>query len=291
MGFLTDRAFITGITKSNLFHVVDVNDVSQGNPSGSSYKGSIEQLVILLNTEFVKITGDTITGPLSVTNLTVTGLTNTNVLSASTAYTETLVIENSPSPNLTDNSVLVRNTTTGEIENKDLTHYNFGFFVQTGDSTTVTNTIVETTILDGGIGTLSVPANGFSIGDSFHVKIGGTVSANNGETITIKIKSGSVILGTDTITFPNGVTSRAWEFTCDFTIIGLGGPGSGHLHSNGFFRFNSSTSDILGTGFSTSNNTTFNTTIPNTLDFTVQWGSASVSNSIYSSMCILNKLF
>jgi hypothetical protein len=50
MGFLTDRAFITGITKTNLIHVVDVNDVSQGNPDGSSYKASILQLQNALNT-------------------------------------------------------------------------------------------------------------------------------------------------------------------------------------------------------------------------------------------------
>lgn len=279
MGFLTDRAWITGITKTNLFHIVDVNDTSQGNPDGSSYKGSVDQFIELINSEYVKLTGDTMTGPLTVPSLTST-----------TVQTDLLIISTDPTEVYT-NEVLVRNSSTGEVEKKDLSHYNFGFYVQTGDSASVTNTIVETTILDGGIGTLSVPANGFNIGDSFHVKIGGIVSANNGETITIKIKSGSVILGTDTITFPNGVTSRAWEFTCDFTILGLGGPGSGHIHSNGFFRFNSSTSDILGTGFSTSNNTTFNTTILNTLDFTVQWGTASISNSIYSSMCILNKTF
>ena len=39
------------------------------------------------------------------------------------------------------------------------------------------------------------------------------------------------------------------------------------------------------------NNTTFNTTISNTLDITVQWGAANVGNSIYSDICILNKTY
>lgn len=300
MGFLTDRAFITGITKSNIFHVVDVNDTSQGNPDGSSYKGSINQLIVLLNTEFVKLTGDTMTGPLSVTSLTantstigtlnVTGQTNTNVLSASTAYTETLVINNTPSTNITDNSVLIRNSSTGDVEEKDLSHYNFGFFVQTGDSATIVNTTLESSILDGGLGTLSVPANGFTVGDSFHVKIGGVVSALNGATLTFKIKSGTVVLGTDSITFTNGVTSRPWEFRCDFTIRSIGLSTVASILSNGTFSYNVN-SDIYGAGFDTLNNTTFDTTILNTLDFTVQWGAASASNSIYSTMCILTKLY
>ena len=33
-----------------------------------------------------------------------------------------------------------------------------GLFVQTGNSTPITNTIVETTLINGGIGTLTVPA-------------------------------------------------------------------------------------------------------------------------------------
>lgn len=300
MGFLTDRAFITGITKSNIFHVVDVNDTSQGNPDGSSYKGSINQLIVLLNTEFVKITGDTMSGPLLLPSLTantstigtlnVTGQTNTNILSASTAYTETLFINSTPSTNITDSTVLIRNTSTGEIEEKDLSHYVFGFFVQTGDSVTVSNTTTESNVLDGGVGSLSVPPNYFKVGDSFHVKIGGVVSALNGASLIFRIKSGSVVLGSDSITFTNGVTSRPWEFRCDFTVRSIGATTVASILSNGTFSYNVS-SDVYGAGFDTLNNTTFDTTILNDLSFTVEWGTASTSNSIYSTMCILNKLY
>ena len=33
-----------------------------------------------------------------------------------------------------------------------------GLFAQTGDSTIITNTTVETTLINGGVGTLTVPA-------------------------------------------------------------------------------------------------------------------------------------
>ena len=42
---------------------------------------------------------------------------------------------------------------------------NYGLFAQTSTSTPVTNTTTETSLLDGGVGSLTVPANGFNVGD------------------------------------------------------------------------------------------------------------------------------
>ena len=47
------------------------------------------------------------------------------------------------------------------------TYLKEGLFSQTSDSVTVSGTTSETTIIGGGIGSLSVPSNGFSVGDSF----------------------------------------------------------------------------------------------------------------------------
>jgi hypothetical protein len=48
---------------------------------------------------------------------------------------------------------------------------------------------------------------------------------------------------------------------------------------------------VEGFSFNTINNTTFDTTISNTLNVTVQWGSASASNTIYSDIFVLNKIY
>jgi hypothetical protein len=48
---------------------------------------------------------------------------------------------------------------------------------------------------------------------------------------------------------------------------------------------------LEGFAFNQVNNTTFNTTISNTLDITVQWGAANAANSIYSDIFILNKTY
>jgi hypothetical protein len=76
----------------------------------------------------------------------------------------------------------------------------------------------------------------------------------------------------------------------DFTIRTIGGAGVASIVSNGFFTFNTA-SDVLGGGFVTINNTTFDTTISNTLDITAQWSSANVSNVIYSVNFVLTKTF
>lgn len=67
-----------------------------------------------------------------------------------------------------------------------------GLYTQIGASTRITNTTVETSLLDGGVGTLSVPANGFKIGDSFFAIATGHVSAVNNHTLRIRIKSDGI---------------------------------------------------------------------------------------------------
>ena len=44
MAFLTDRSFTTGVTLQDLIHIVNPIDLSQGNPAGSSYKATIQQV-------------------------------------------------------------------------------------------------------------------------------------------------------------------------------------------------------------------------------------------------------
>jgi hypothetical protein len=56
---------------------------------------------------------------------------------------------------------------------------NYGLFNQTGSSTPVVNTTSELSLIGGGVGTLTVPANSFTQGDAYNAIIGGNVSAQN----------------------------------------------------------------------------------------------------------------
>ena len=169
----------------------------------------------------------------------------------------------------------------------------FGLFAQTGDSVPVTGTTVETTLINGGVGTLTVPANAFSVGDSFRADMGGVMDAANNETIRIRVKTGSIVLldsGVQTLT--SSIANDIWNLSVDFTIRQIGAAGVASIASLGKFTYlKTSNGSFEGFGFNTINNTTFDTTVSNTLDITVEWGSNSGLNSIYSDVFILNKIF
>lgn len=176
---------------------------------------------------------------------------------------------------------------------------NYGLFAQTANSTPIANTTTETTLINGGVGTLSVPANGFSIGDSFVAIFGGLMSAQNNNTITIRVNAinpsyptGSVTLATSGLVTLPQITNQVWNLNLNFTIRSIGGAGVAAIVTLGEYnilKFASGTQE--GYGFNAVVNTVFDTTIPNTLDVTAEWGTASVSNSIYSDIFTLNKIY
>jgi hypothetical protein len=169
---------------------------------------------------------------------------------------------------------------------------NYGLFAQTANSTPVTNTVVETSLINGGVGTLSVPANGFSVGDSFVAIMAGILNVTNNQTIRIRVKAGSVILldsGAQPIT---NITNNVFSLNVNFTIRQLGTAGVASIVSLGTFHYVKTVNGVIeGFSFNVVNNTTFDTTISNTLDITVQWGAASTGNSIYSDIFTLNKTY
>lgn len=169
---------------------------------------------------------------------------------------------------------------------------NTGLYAQTANSTAITGTNVETTLINGGVGSLSVPANGFSVGDSFRAVVAGVLSAANNQTIRIRVKTGSVILldsGAQPIT---NITNDVFSLNIDFTIRALGAAGVGSIVSLGTFHYiKTSNAATQGFAFNSVNSTTFDTTISNTLNITVQWGSNNAGNSIFSDIFILNKTY
>jgi hypothetical protein len=70
----------------------------------------------------------------------------------------------------------------------------YGLFSQIADGPSVGNTLIETSIVGSGIGSLTIPANTLKAGDSFHLKIGGLISTQPNHKITIRAKSDGVVL-------------------------------------------------------------------------------------------------
>ena len=174
---------------------------------------------------------------------------------------------------------------------------NSGFFAQTGDSTTVSGTTDELTLLGSGVGSLSVPANTFQIGDSYALNMGGKLRTNNaGQSITIRVDaiSGSSrveIATTGVILLDNINALRDFVLEVEFTIRNTGGPGTASLMTSGYFDYVKNNGDLEGVLFSSLESTNFDTTVTKTLDVTVEWGASSTDNQIYSHIAILRKIF
>ena len=168
-----------------------------------------------------------------------------------------------------------------------------GLFAQTTDSIPVTNTAVETTIIGPGVGTLTVPANNFSIGDSFTCALDGILSSGSSATLHIRIKTLTGVILADTgVIDMAAATDKSWVMNLYFTVRTLGGTTVASISSGGLFSYiRNGGTQFEGYVLSTVNNTTFNTTIDNTLIITAQWDPASTGNSIVSKNFTLTKVY
>jgi len=168
-----------------------------------------------------------------------------------------------------------------------------GLFAQTANSSDITGTTVETSIVNGGVGSLSIPANGFLVGDSFTAVGAGVMNAANNQTIRIRVKAGSIVLldsGVQSLT--NSIINDVWSLDVNFTIRQIGGAGVASIVSLGTFHYTKTNNgNVEGFSFNVINNTTFDTTVSNILNITVQWGSNNAGNSIYSDIFVLNKTY
>ena len=171
-----------------------------------------------------------------------------------------------------------------------------GIFAGTADSLTLTASTVEQSILPTAfVGTVSVPPNGFQIGDSFHCVLSGDFGSNNSDTLTIRLKGGptSTIILASLVVPLNNSSASSFEVEIDFQLRNIGGAGVADICSNFDFTYNQSGGGgaFVGERGTFQNNTTFDTTLLNTLEITAQFSSASASNTIKTIVSKLSKDF
>jgi hypothetical protein len=166
-------------------------------------------------------------------------------------------------------------------------------YTQTNSSAPVAATAVEGNLLDGGLGTLTIPANGFQVGDSFSGVLIGHLSCVGSATLHIRVKTTSGILLADTgVMAMNATTNKHWNLNIDFTVRQVGAATVASIASGGLFSYTKDGGlNFEGVNFSIINNTTFDTTISNTLVITAQWNTNNAGNSIYSEIFTLNKTY
>lgn len=168
---------------------------------------------------------------------------------------------------------------------------NYGLYAQTDNSTPITGTNLELSLIGSGVGTLSVPANTFKVGDTFVAKLYGHITCVGTATVQIRVKSGSVLLADTGIIALDVTTNKHWSIEVNFTIRSLGTASVGSIVSAGLFNYiKNSGLNFEGANFVSLNNTTFDTTILNTLDITAQWNTINIGNNIYTDLFVLNKV-
>lgn len=178
------------------------------------------------------------------------------------------------------------------VSNEFPVKMNYGLYSQLISSVPITGTTVESSLVGTGLGTLTVPANGFKQGDSFTAKLGGLISCIGTATIHIRVKSGAIALADTGVITLDAATSKAWELEIDFTITEVGAATVAKILTNGQFVYTKNASFAFdGANFNVANTTTFDTTISNTLEVTAEWNTNNVGNSIHSDIFILNKIF
>jgi hypothetical protein len=168
-----------------------------------------------------------------------------------------------------------------------------GLFAQTANGGPVTATTVETTIIGPGVGTLTVPANSFIVGNSFVAKLDGIISCVGSATLHVHVKTSSGVILADTgIIAMEAATNKNWNLDLEFTVRTLGGVGVASISSGGLFSYiKNSGTNFEGYVLSNINSTTFDTTIDNTIDITMQWNTTNAGNSILSRNFTLTRVY
>jgi len=167
----------------------------------------------------------------------------------------------------------------------------YGLYSQTGETANISGT-TEQTIIGPGVGTLTVPANGFTAGDTFKATIRGHLSNGNND-FRIRVYSDSAIL-TDTgfINYNTSGEEVLMDIDLDFVITSIGGAGVGEILSKGKIRtIKNSNFTVNGYSFETHNTTTFNTTIENVLNVTIEFDTTSSDTYVYTDFFTLTKVY
>ena len=158
-------------------------------------------------------------------------------------------------------------------------------FTQTA-STTVVNTVTETSLIGTGVGTLTLPANFLVLGKTIRITSKGFHSSTGSTPIRIRVKLGSTtVLDTGSHSSHND-TNALYEIEAIITCRTTGA--SGTVFSQGVYEEVGSTLDRVP--MSNTTTTTINTTTSQVITITVEWGTADSGNTITSTNTIVEIL-
>jgi hypothetical protein len=129
-----------------------------------------------------------------------------------------------------------------------------------------------------------IPADTFQVGTKILVIAGGIYGSHStAPVLTIRIKLGSVILGTITGTLPVSMSARAWELRFVVKCVSIGATGTFQVYIGTLdlqTAANAGTTAGIHWFAAATVSPAVNTTIDQTLSVTVQWGASNANNTI-----------
>ena len=163
----------------------------------------------------------------------------------------------------------------------------YSIFSQIVDQTVV-NTAAETTIIGGGTptSTLTIPPNFFTAGMVFRYTTGGLFrTSTNNISARFRLRNSGVLFDSGLLVFSNRVIlATPWNVEATFAYMG-----GTVMVTNFNFSYNAG-NDARGFTSQQSNNT-FNATVSNTLNFTIQWSVSSADNTITTNFGVVQKIY
>ena len=163
----------------------------------------------------------------------------------------------------------------------------YSIFSQIVDQTVV-STAAETTIIGGGTptSTLTIPPNFFTPGMVFRYTTGGLFrTSTNNISARFRLRNSGVLFDSGLLVFSNRVIlATPWNVEATFAYMG-----GTVMVTNFNFSYNAG-NDARGFTSQNSNNT-FDATISNTLNFTIQWSVSSADNLITTNFGIVQKIY
>lgn len=236
---------------------------STGDEAQLYYYNRVSNVLAILNQE--------ITGPQDLQSVTDVGYVTTNQMEANSFVT-------------------TGGTNKQYVMGDGSLSFGGGLYSQTQNSSTITHASGEASIVGSGVGSLSVPANYFAVGDTFKLSIHGDISSANNAQLRIKLKEGALTIGQTTVTL-SSTTNQHFNIDATFVVRSIGGPGVASLLTTGSFTYSkSSNNNPEAFYFDNLNNTSFNTTIVTTLDITAEWLTPEGGNQLFTQSLNLYKI-
>ena len=164
---------------------------------------------------------------------------------------------------------------TGGLGDGSLAWANPGLYSGISDGIAITGSTEQSLLPTSGVGSLTVAANTFRVGDTFHLVCAGDILVgDNVDTITVRLKQNGTILGQLTIKMEDTIDPVFFELEVDFTIRSIGA--TGQVITNFDFTFNKNLiKDFRGSRHVKLS--TLDTTTSSTLALTAQFSAGALS--------------